>query len=166
MSAATVPTAALPATTAWAPPKPKLLDQLRMAIRVLHYSLKTEAAYVHWVRRYILFHHKRHPAEMREAEVNGFLTDLAVRQHVAASTQNQALAAILFLYEKVLRQPLDRLEGVVRAKRPQRLPVVLTRDEVRAVLGRLGRVLPPDRHTPLRLRDAPDRVPAAAGEGH
>jgi len=117
--------------------KPKLLDQLRMAIRALHYSLKTEEAYAHWVRRYILFHGKRHPAEMGEAEVNQFLTDLAVTQRVAASTQNQALAALLFLYEKVLRRPLDRLEGVVRAKRPKRLPIVLTRDEVRAILARL-----------------------------
>ncbi len=117
--------------------KPKLLDQLRHAVRALHYSLKTEAAYVHWARRYILFHNKRHPAEMREPEVNQFLTDLAVRGKVAASTQNQALAALLFLYDKVLHQPLERMEGVVRAKRPQRLPVVLTRDEVRSVLARL-----------------------------
>lgn len=135
---ALLPTAA-PRPQGFAPPaKPKLLDQLRQTVRAMHYSLKTEKAYVHWARRYILFHNKRHPAEMREAEVNQFLTDLAVRVHVAASTQNQALAALLFLYDKVLRQPLDRLEGVVRAKRPKRLPVVLTRDEVRAVLDRLG----------------------------
>jgi integrase len=137
MSLATVSATTQPPSAALAPPKAKLLDQLRMAIRALHYSLKTEEAYAHWVRRYILFHNKRHPAEMGEAEVNQFLTDLAVRQRVAASTQNQALAALLFLYEKVLHQPLDRLAGVVRAKRPQRLPVVLTRDEVRAVLSRL-----------------------------
>lgn len=123
--------------TVQAAPKPKLLDQLRMAIRALHYSLRTEEAYVHWVRRFILFHHKRHPAEMGEAELNAFLTDLAVRQHVSASTQNQALAAVLFLYQHVLRRPLDRLEGIVRAKRPKRLPVVLSRDEVRAVLAAL-----------------------------
>ncbi len=120
--------------------KPKLLDQLRQAIRALHYSIKTEEAYVHWARRYILFHGKRHPAEMGEAEVNQFLTDLAVSRRVAASTQNQALAALLFLYEKVLRRPLDRLEGVVRAKRPKRLPVVLCRDEVQRILAQLNGV--------------------------
>ena len=118
--------------------KPKLLDQLRMAIRALHYSLKTEEASVHWVRRYILFHGKRHPADMGEVEVNAFLTDLAVSKRVSASTQNQALAALLFLYEKVLRRPLDRLEGVVRAKRPKRLPVVLSREEVQRILAQLN----------------------------
>ncbi len=118
--------------------KPKLLDQIRHAARALHYSLKTEEAYVHWARRYILFHGKRHPAEMREEQVNQFLTDLAVRGRVAASTQNQALAALLFLYDKVLKTPLDRIDGVVRAKRPKRLPTVLTRDEVRTVLNELN----------------------------
>jgi hypothetical protein len=93
MTALIVPTLAQPQQGFAPPVKPKLLDQLRMAIRALHYSLKTEDAYVHWVRRYILFHNKRHPAEMRELEVNQFLTALAVRGKVAASTQNQALAA-------------------------------------------------------------------------
>jgi integron integrase len=120
--------------------QPKLLDQLRQAIRALHYSVKTEEAYAHWARRYILFHGKRHPAELGEFEVNQFLTDLAVAHRVAASTQNQALAALLFLYEKVLRRPLDRLEGVVRAKRPKRLPIVLTRDEVQRILAQLNGV--------------------------
>jgi integron integrase len=139
MSALVLPTAVQSAVPRVSEPaKPNLLDQLRHAVRALHYSPNTEEAYVHWAWRYILFHHKRHPAEMGEAEVNAFLTDLAVTQHVAASTQNQALAALLFLYEKVLHRPLDRLEGVVRAKRPHRLPVVLTRDEVRAILGRLS----------------------------
>jgi integron integrase len=114
---------------------PKLLDRVRDAIRARHYSIRTEEAYVGWVRRFILFHHKRHPAEMGEPEINQFLTHLAVAENVAASTQNQALSAILFLYQEVLGRDLDRIEGVVRAKKPVRLPVVLTRDEVRNLLG-------------------------------
>src|SRR5205085_3735384 len=90
---------------------PKLLDRLRHACRVRHYSIRTEDAYHDWARRFILFHSKRHPNEMAEREVNEFLTDLAVNGHVAASTQNQALCALLFLYEHVLDQPLDRIEG-------------------------------------------------------
>ncbi len=117
--------------------EPKLLDRLRAACRVRHYSIRTEDAYHDWVKRFILFHQKRHPLDMAEPEVNAFLTDLAVNGHVAASTQNQALAAILFLYKHVLNRPLDRVEGVVRAKKPRRLPVVLTRDEVRKVLSEL-----------------------------
>ena len=116
---------------------PKLLDRLRHACRVRHYSIRTEDAYHDWARRFILFHNKRHPAEMAEPEVNEFLTDLAVNSHVAASTQNQALCALLFLYEHVLDQPLDRIEGVIRANRPKRLPVVLTKREVHAVLDQL-----------------------------
>jgi integron integrase len=122
---------------ALASPPPKLLDQVRHACRVRHFSLRTEDSYVQWCKRFILFHHKRHPKEMAEPEVNTFLTHLAVEGHVAASTQNQALAALLFLYEHVLGQPLDRLEGVVRAKRPKRLPVILTRTEVLRVLNHL-----------------------------
>ena len=114
---------------------PKVLDRLREAIRARHYSLRTEEAYVGWVRRFILFHNKRHPAEMAEPEVNRFLSHLAVNGNVAASTQNQALSAILFLYQDVLGRDLDRIEGVVRAKKPVRLPVVLTREEVRDLLG-------------------------------
>ena len=117
---------------------PKLLDRVRAAIRARHYSLRTEEAYVGWVRRFILFHNKRHPAEMGEAEINQFLTNLAVAGNVAASTQNQALAAILFLYQAVLEKDLDRIDGIVRAKKPKRLPVVLTRDEVRALFGRMS----------------------------
>ena len=98
-------------------------DRLRQACRVRHYSIRTEDAYHDWARRFILFHDKRHPQEMAEPEVNEFLTDLAVNGHVAASTQNQALCALLFLYEHVLERPLDRIDGVVRANRPKRLPV-------------------------------------------
>lgn len=116
---------------------PKLLDQVRAAIRVRHYSRRTEDTYVHWIRRFILFHAKRHPQEMGEREVTAFLTYLAVDKNVAASTQNQALAAILFLYQKVLEIKLDWLEDVVRARRPKRLPVVLSREEVARLLGEL-----------------------------
>lgn len=116
------------------PPR-KLLDQVRDAIRVRHYSLKTEESYIGWIRRYILFHGKRHPRELGGTEVTAFLSQLATHGQVAASTQNQALAAILFLYRHVLEADLPWLENVVRAKRPQRLPTVLTQDEVRAVLG-------------------------------
>ena len=116
---------------------PRLLDQVRAAIRVRHYSRRTEDTYVHWIRRFILFHAKRHPQEMGEREVTAFLTYLAVDKNVAASTQNQALAAILFLYQKVLEMKLDWLEDVVRARRPKRLPVVLSRDEVTRLLNAL-----------------------------
>ena len=118
-------------------PEPKLLDRLRRTCRVRHYSIRTEDAYHDWAKRFILFHDKRHPREMAEPEVNEFLTDLAVNGHVAASTQNQALCALLFLYEHVLERPLDRIDGVVRANRPKRLPVVLTKPEIRAVFHEL-----------------------------
>ena len=117
-----------------AKPTPRLYDATIEAMRVRHYSRRTEQAYVHWIRRFILFHRHRHPRELGEADVNRFLTHLAVKEHVAASTQNQALSAVLFLYEHVLAQPLDRIEGVVRARRPKRLPVVLTADEVSRVM--------------------------------
>ncbi|MBI4590660.1 MAG: integron integrase [Candidatus Rokubacteria bacterium] len=119
------------------PPKPRLLDRIREALRARHYSRRTEEAYVAWIRRYIFFHGKRHPAELGAPEITRFLTSLAVGGKVAASTQNQALSALLFLYREVLELDLPWLDGVVRAKRPQRLPVVLTRDEVRAVLQRV-----------------------------
>ena len=121
-------------TGAPVPPKPRLLDRVRAALRIRHYSRRTEKAYVAWIRRYILFHGKRHPAEMGAPELTRFLSSLAVDGKVAASTQNQALSALLFLYRAVLEQDLPWLDDVVRAKRPQRLPVVLTREEVRAVL--------------------------------
>jgi len=114
--------------------RPKLLDQVREAIRTRHYSYRTEEAYVGWIRRFILFHHKRHPAEMGPVEITQFLTALAVDRHVSASTQNQALAAILFLYKEVLGCDPGWLADIVRAKRPERLPVVLTRREVQVLL--------------------------------
>ncbi len=119
---------------------PRLLDRVRQACRVRHYSLRTEDCYADWVKRFILFHGKRHPLEMGAAEINAFLTHLAVDGRVAASTQNQAFSALLFLYQKVLEVDPGRIAGAVRAERPKRLPVVLTRDEVRAVLGRLDGV--------------------------
>jgi integron integrase len=113
------------------------LDQVRYAIRTRHYSRRTEKTYVGWIRRYILFHGKRHPAEMGAAEITSFLSWLAVSRNVSASTQNQALSALLFLYSAVLERDIPWLDGVVRAKVPRRLPVVLTREEVRAVLDQL-----------------------------
>jgi integron integrase len=121
-------------------PPPKLLDQVRDRIRVKHYSIRTETQYVQWIKRFILFHGKRHPQEMGAAEVEVFLTHLAVDGQVSASTQNQALSALLFLYKEVLLIDLPWLDKVVRAKRPQRLPVVLTRSEVREVLIRMKAV--------------------------
>ena len=116
---------------------PKLLDRVRNACRVRHYSIRTEDAYHDWIKRFILFHIKRHPLEMGAAEINVFLTHLAVEGHVAASTQNQTFAALLFLYQKVLEVEPGVIEGVIRARRPKRLPVVLTRDEVRRVIAQL-----------------------------
>jgi len=115
----------------------RLLDQVRAAIRLRHYSRRTEKAYAGWVRRFILFHGKRHPAEMGKAEVARFLSHLAVEARVSASTQNQALSALLFLYGQVLNQEPGWLDEIVRAKRPGRLPVVLSRQEVRALLRSL-----------------------------
>jgi integron integrase len=119
------------------PGKPKLLDQVRDVIRRKHYSFRTEQIYLGWIRRFILFHGKRHPGDMAEAEVTDFLTSLARDGNVAASTQNQALSALLFLYKEVLKQEIGWLDGVERAKRPVRLPVVLTRDEVRKIFAHL-----------------------------
>jgi len=117
---------------------PKLLDQVRDRIRVKHYSIRTETQYVQWIKRFILFHGKRHPIEMGAAEVEAFLSHLAVVGQVSASTQNQALSALLFLYKEVLLIDLPWLDNVVRAKRPQRLPCVLTRTEARNVLTRIS----------------------------
>ncbi len=129
-----------PATNRTSPqPKPKLLNRVRDAIRVRHMSPKTEKAYVHWIRDFILFHDKRHPQEMAEEEVTAFLTHLATHRHVSASTQNQALSALLFLYRHVLDRELGDLDAV-RAKRPKRLPVVLTRSEVLRLLDHLDGV--------------------------
>lgn len=116
---------------------PKLLDRMADVLRTRHYSDRTREAYVAWARRFILFHGKRHPSSMGADEVNAYLTALATRDRVSAATQNQALCAILFLYRHVLGDPLPWIDGVVRAQRPARLPVVLTRDEVDQVLTRV-----------------------------
>ncbi|OZB74663.1 MAG: integrase [Halothiobacillus sp. 14-55-98] len=121
-------------------PSPKLLDQVRDLIRTKHYSIRTENQYLQWIKRFILFHGKRHPRDMGAPEVEAFLSHLAVSRDVAASTQNQALSALLFLYREVLGIDLPWLDNITRAKRPQRLPVVLSRDEVRAVLDRMSGV--------------------------
>jgi integron integrase len=117
------------------PPRPKkLLDQMREALQTQHYSIRTEDSYVDWARRFILFHNKRHPKEMGAPEVEAFLTHLAVERKVAASTQNQALSALLFLYREVLHQELDSIDSV-RARKPKHLPTVLTKSEARRVLN-------------------------------
>jgi integron integrase len=115
-------------------PPPKLLDKVRERIRLKHYSIRTEQAYTHWVKRYILFHGKRHPLEMGKVEIEAFLTSLAVERNVSASTQTQALSALLFLYKEVLGLDFPWLTEVTRAKRPRRLPSVLTVDEVRRLM--------------------------------
>ncbi len=114
------------------------LEQIRHAIRVRHYSIRTEQADVEWTKRFILFHNKRHPRDMGEAEVCSFLAHLAVDRNVAASTQNQALNAFVFTYKMVLNRPLGEIIGVVRAKKPQKLPVVLTQLEVKQALSVLN----------------------------
>ncbi len=122
------------------PAPKKLLDQVRDTLRLKHYSIRTEQAYVGWITRFILFHHKRHPNEMGAPEVEAFLTHLAVNENVAASTQNQALSALLFLYREVLHKELEGPIDALHAKKPKRLPVVLTRDEVRRVFDHLSGV--------------------------
>jgi site-specific recombinase XerD len=106
-------------------------------LRTQHYSLRTEQTYVEWVKRFILFHHKRHPKDMGVPEVEAFLTHLALERHVAASTQNQALSAILFLYREVLRQPLASVDAV-RARKPARLPTVLTKSEATRLINAMS----------------------------
>ena len=130
--------AALSANTVPAPPPQpgKLLEQVRALLRTKHYSIRTERIYVFWIRRFILFHGKRHPNLMGKREVEEFLSHLANALEVAASTQNQALAALLFLYRQILQVTLPWLDGIVRAKRPKKLPVVLTHDEVDRLLDR------------------------------
>lgn len=118
--------------------EPKLLDQVRGKIRLKHYSIRTEQAYVDWIKRFVLHFGKRHPRDLGAAEVEQFLTHLAVHGKVAASTQNQAKSALLFLYKEVLALELPWLDNVAQAKAPKRLPVVLNRDEVQAVLSRLS----------------------------
>jgi integron integrase len=117
--------------------EPRLLERVRQVVRIKHYSIRTEQAYLQWIRRYIHFHRKRHPRELGADALSAFLSDLAVRGNVSASTQNQALNAILFMYRDVLKIKLPWIQDVQRAKRPQRLPVVLTRGEVKSVLAQL-----------------------------
>ena len=119
------------------PEPPKLLDRLRAQIRIRHYSYRTEKTYVGWVHRFIVFHGRRHPESLHAPEIEAFLSHLATVRHVAPATQAQALAAILFLYKAVLKVDLPWLENIVRASRPRRLPVVLTQQEARAVIGHL-----------------------------
>jgi len=120
---------------------PKLLDQVREIIEVKHMSRRTAEAYTYWIKRFILSHHKRHPSGLGTAEISAFLSHLAVEQRVAASTQNQALNALVFLYKYVLRQEPGDFSCFIRARRPKRLPVVLSREEVRRILGRLARII-------------------------
>ena len=131
---------------------PKLLEQMRRAIRVRHYSLRTEEAYLNWVRRFFAFT-RRHPRDLESAEINRFLTHLAVEKHVAASTQRQALSAILFLYREVLKIDPPWIDDVVRARQPKRLPTVLSKEEVAALLVR------------LEQREVDDPRPRPAGRG-
>jgi len=120
------------------PRPPRLLDRVRAAVRTRHYSVRTEKAYVHWVRRYVVFHGKRHPETLGADEISSFLSALAVQGKVAASTQNQALSALLFLYREVLHKELPWIDGIVRAKEGGHLPTVLSRDEVATLLGRMS----------------------------
>jgi len=117
--------------------KPRLLDQVQRALRVRHYSLRTEESYTQWVKRFILFHNKRHPLEMGKPEVEAFLSYLATDKNVAASTQNQALSAILFLYKQVLNIEIDWIDNVIRAKRPKYLPTVLSSSEVKLLINEM-----------------------------
>jgi len=124
-------------STGMFPDKPKLIDQVRDVIRRKHFSIRTERAYCDWIRRFILYHGKRHPAEMGEHEITQFLSHLARDRQVAASTQNQSLSALLFLYKEVLKREIGGLEKIERAKRPARLPVVLTRQEAKRLFSHL-----------------------------
>lgn len=116
---------------------PKLLDQVREVIRMKHYSIRTEEAYVEWIKRYIFFHNKRHPVDMAEPEIRAFISDLASKRQVTASTQTVALSAILFLYREVLKKELPFIHGIERAKKAERRPVVFTQAEIKGVLSRL-----------------------------
>jgi len=113
------------------------LEEIRQIMRVQHYAIKTEKSYIDWIRRFILYHQKRHPNEMGEVEVASFLTHLSVNRNVAPATQGQALNALVFLYRKVLNQPLEEIQGIVRAKKKEKIPVVLTQSEVASLLSRL-----------------------------
>jgi site-specific recombinase XerD len=120
-----------------APRAPKLLDQVRETMRASRYSPRTEAAYVEWIKRYVRFHGIRHPQEMGADEVKAFLSHLATQMNVAASTQNQAFSALLFLYQEVLKKRMPWIDDIVRASRPRKVPVVFTQEEARQVLSRM-----------------------------
>ena len=117
---------------------PRLLDQVRNRLRYLHYSPRTEDAYIHWIRRFILFHNKRHPKDMDENQIVTFLTYIATKEHVAASTQNQALCSLVFLYKEIIKKDLGDFSEYAYAKKPKRLPVVLTQEEVKRVISQLN----------------------------
>ena len=119
------------------PGKQKLLDRFRESLRSRHYSIRTEQTYCQWVKRFIFFHKMRHPAEMCESEINAFLTHLSVKEKISSSTQTQALSALLFLYRYVLDREIGDLGKVIRARKPRRLPVVMTKSEVKSVLSNL-----------------------------
>ncbi len=159
---------ALPASSSAGKPKAApLLEQMRGVLRFKHYSIRTEQTYLDWVKRFILFHGKRHPKTMGADEVRAFLTHLAVEGKVAASTQNQALNALLFLYGQVLQLELPYLNDVERARRPRKLPVVLTRQEARALLDGLAHpTYALDGLAALRQRAAAHGMRAAARQGH
>lgn len=122
------------------PQPPRLLDQVRQSLRLKHFSLKTEKSYVHYIRDFILFHNKQHPKDMGADEIRAYLSHLAIERHVAASTQTVALSALLFLYRQVLQIELPYIDEIERAKRPERLPVVFTRSEVKQILTHLDGV--------------------------
>ena len=119
------------------PQKSLFLENVRQLMRLQHYAYRTEQAYIDWIRRFIVFHNKRHPSEMAEQEVVAFLTHLAVTRHVSPATQSQALNALVFLYTKVLHQPLQNMDDIVRSKKQPKIPVVLSRTEVTNVLSNL-----------------------------
>ena len=144
---------------------PRLFDQVRDAIRRRHYSPRTEQTYLHWIKRFILFSGRRHPREMGADEVTRFLSDLATTRHVAASTQNQALAALLFLVEEVLAMPLPWLDKLDHAKPSTRRPTVLTADEAAKLLSKLRGAKWLMASRPVRGRFAAARVPETPGQG-
>lgn len=117
--------------------KPKLLDQVRQVIRIKHYSMRTEESYISWIKRFIFYHDKRHPMEMKEKEIGQYITYLAKERKVSASTQNQALCAIVFLYKNVLKKDLENINNILWSKRSKKLPVVFTKEEVIEVLNNL-----------------------------
>jgi site-specific recombinase XerD len=144
--------------------EPRLLDRVRSAVRTRHYSRRTEEAYASWTKRFILFHHKRHPAAMGAEEVNAFLSHLAVEEKVCASTQAQALCALVFLYRHVLGDPLPWIDDIIRARRHRKLPIVLTRDEVRELLA-VMRDAASGRCDPVWRGSAAPRGPSTARQG-